>query len=63
MSNYLSLPSDLPVPQDDGAADHLPGAFMPHLALRSTRAQDVTLDELGPGRTVLYIREKKKRKK
>jgi peroxiredoxin len=27
------LPSDLPVPEDDGAADHLPGMELPELAL------------------------------
>jgi peroxiredoxin len=27
------LPSDLPVPEDDGAADHLPGMDLPELAL------------------------------
>ena len=33
MSDYASLPPDLPVPEDDGAADHLPGAELPSLAL------------------------------
>jgi peroxiredoxin len=27
--DYLSLPDDLPVPEDDGAADHLTGARVP----------------------------------
>ena len=31
MSDYMSLPTDLPVPEDDGAADHLPGTAMPHI--------------------------------
>lgn len=55
MSDYLSLPGDLPAPQDDGAADHLPGTPMPHIELPSTTGRDVALDQLGPGRTVLYI--------
>jgi peroxiredoxin len=55
VSNYMSLPSDLPAPDDDGAADHLPGMVLPHLVLRSTRGEQVALDELGSGRTVLYI--------
>ena len=55
MSNYLNLPSNLPVPQDDGAADHLPGMALPHLVLSSTRGDAVALDELGSGRTVIYI--------
>jgi peroxiredoxin len=55
VSDYLSLPDDLPVPEDDGAADHLVGTAMPHLALPSTGGRAVALDELGPGRTVLYV--------
>jgi peroxiredoxin len=31
-----SLPPDLPVPEDDGAADHLTGLELPHLVLEST---------------------------
>lgn len=30
------MPDDLPVPVDDGACDHLPGARMPSVALEST---------------------------
>jgi peroxiredoxin len=55
VSDYLSLPEDLPVPEDDGAADHLVGTAMPHVALASTGRSEVALDELGPGRTVLYV--------
>ena len=32
-----TLPEGLPVPEDDGAADHLPGAEVPSLTLDSTR--------------------------
>lgn len=55
MTDYLNLPADLPAPEDDGAADHLPGTSMPHLVLPSTAGEEVALDQLGPGRTVLYI--------
>jgi peroxiredoxin len=55
VSDYLSIPTDLPVPGDDGAADHLPGTPMPHVVLPSTAGREVALDQLGPGRTVLYI--------
>ena len=55
MSDYNQLPSDLPVPEDDGAADHLPGRLAPRLTLPSTAGEDVALDALGPGRTVIYI--------
>jgi peroxiredoxin len=55
VSDYQQLPSNLPVPQDDGAADHLPGAAMPPLVLRDTNGNEVALDQLGAGRTVIYI--------
>jgi peroxiredoxin len=32
-SGYQSLPPDLPVPEDDGAADHLTGSALPPLRL------------------------------
>lgn len=45
--------SSLPVPEDDGAARHLPGTPMPSLSLVSTRGDAVSLRDL-PGRTVLF---------
>jgi peroxiredoxin len=33
MTEFGSLPPDLPVPEDDGAADHLPGAELPSVSL------------------------------
>lgn len=47
------LPGGLPVPEDDGAADHLPGARLPSVPLRSTAGGAVNLSTL-PGRTVVY---------
>lgn len=55
MTDYPSLPADLPVPEDDGAAAHLRGAGMPQLQLPATEGAPVGLDALGAGRTVLYI--------
>jgi peroxiredoxin len=55
VSDYLSLPDALPAPEDDGAADHLPGTPMPHLVLPSTSGHQVALDQLGRGRAVLYL--------
>ncbi|MFC5183849.1 redoxin family protein [Actinomadura harenae] len=55
MSDYLNLPADLPVPEDDGAAAHLPGAKVPHLELQGTGGGSVRLEALGAGRTVVYI--------
>jgi peroxiredoxin len=49
----LELPEDLPVPEDDGAADHLTGLALPPLALQATDGTSVRLDEL-TGRTVVF---------
>ena len=49
----LQLPDDLPVPEDDGAADHLAGMALPPVALRATDGTSVRLDEL-QGRTVVF---------
>jgi len=53
--DYLKLPTDLPVPENDGAAEHLLGANMPQIALVSTSGDAIRLDALGPRRTVIYI--------
>lgn len=55
MGGLMELPADLPVPTDDGAAAHLHGMPMPHLAMRSTSGRLVDVGALGPGRTVLYL--------
>jgi peroxiredoxin len=38
-----TLPADLPVPRDDGAADHLPGAEVPSVPLVATAGGTVDL--------------------
>jgi peroxiredoxin len=48
------LPPDLPVPVDDGAADHLAGAQVPSVALPSTDGRSVTLASQGAERVVVY---------
>ena len=48
-----TLPDDLPVPEDDGAADHLLDAVVPPIALTATTGETVRLDELA-GRTILF---------
>jgi len=50
----MELPKNLPVPQDDGACDHLTGMKLPAAALRSTRGRMVDLSQLA-GTTVVYI--------
>jgi peroxiredoxin (alkyl hydroperoxide reductase subunit C) len=52
-SDYLSLPPDLPVPVDDGAADHLLGMALPSITLAATDGSSVDLSSL-PARTVVY---------
>ena len=46
-ADYSQLPADLPVPEDDGAADHLAGMAVPELRLPSTRGGAVDLAEAG----------------
>jgi peroxiredoxin len=48
MADYLELPADLPVPEDDRAAEHLPGRAMPQLTLGTTDAGTVTVLYLYP---------------
>lgn len=53
-TSFTSLPSDLPVPVDDGAAAHLVGLRMPALSLASTQGGRVDLAALPAGRTVIF---------
>jgi peroxiredoxin len=55
--DYRSLPPDLPVPVDDGGADHLAGMRVPAVRLPSTHGGEIDLAEAaaGPGRLVVYI--------
>jgi peroxiredoxin len=55
LTDVERLPPGLPEPIDDGAADHLSGSPVPAVRLASTEGDTVALDELGPGRTVLYL--------
>jgi peroxiredoxin len=55
-ADYLSLPPDLPVPKDDGAADHLAGLEIPELELPSTQGDGTRdLARLAQGRLVAYL--------
>ena len=53
MSSLDQLPDNLPIPQDDGACDHLIGANLPDLALLATDGSMVNLSIM-PKKTVLY---------
>jgi peroxiredoxin len=54
-ANYEQLPADLPVPEDDGAADHLPGLVLPSLPLASTSGGTIDLAQAGRPRAIVYI--------
>ncbi len=55
MTDFGSLPPDLPAPLDDGAADHLPGLALPALALPSTLGGTLDLAAAATGTLVLYV--------
>ena len=51
-----TLPDDIPVPEYDGACDHLPGSALPALRLRATTGGSVDLGDLGgEGTAILFI--------
>jgi peroxiredoxin len=50
-----TLPADLPVPEDDGAAAHLAGATIPRLELPTTDQRALDLAEAAQHLLVLYI--------
>jgi peroxiredoxin len=53
-TDYSRLPPDLPVPEDDGGADHLPGLELPPgLSLPSTGGGDVDLGAAASGSALL----------
>lgn len=52
--NLYLPPDDLPVPQDDGACDHLRGAFLPSISLQSTSGEAIDLSGRKSGWVVVY---------
>ncbi|MBA2346266.1 MAG: peroxiredoxin [Rubrobacter sp.] len=51
--NTNDLPQDPPIPEDDGAADHLPGTTLPSVPLAGTSGERVDISELS-GISVAY---------
>jgi peroxiredoxin len=51
--DLYSLPPDLPVPEDDGAAAHLPGTAIPAVPLPATDGSTIDLSVF-PGRAVVF---------
>ena len=54
VNDLLNLPPDLPIPRDDGAADHLPGMAIPPIGLAATDGSTVRLDGPDAPRTVVF---------
>jgi len=52
--DLYQLPTDLPVPVDDGAARHLTGAVLPPVAVPSTSGGSVMLDDAAVPWAVVY---------
>lgn len=52
-TSFTELPDNLPVPENDGTAAHLPGRRLPDISLRPTSGQPVNLNRR-PGLTILY---------
>ena len=52
--NLSQLPSGLPVPTDDGAANHLTGLYLPNIQLNTTNGEIIQLNKL-EGKYVIYI--------
>jgi peroxiredoxin len=53
---HFSLPANLPVPTDDGAADHLTGMILPEIALPATNGSAVWLCDLDKAVVFTYPR-------
>ncbi len=45
VDNFRSLPTDLPIPQDDGACDHLRGLMLPSIVLQTTSGTTLDLSQ------------------
>jgi peroxiredoxin len=53
---HFSLPANLPVPTDDGAADHLAGMRLPEIALPATNGSAIRLCDLDKAVVFTYPR-------
>ncbi|MFI7360915.1 MerR family transcriptional regulator [Streptomyces sp. NPDC050149] len=54
-SHLTDLPPNLPAPEDDGSAAHLPGRTVPPVELPDTAGGIVPLHDLGEGRSIVYV--------
>ena len=53
MTNLNQLPSDLPIPYDDGSTNHLKGMKLPPVSLKATNGKAVDLGDI-KGKLVIY---------
>ena len=53
MTNLSQLPTDLPIPHDDGSTNHLKGMKLPHISLNATNGKTVHLGDI-KGKLVIY---------
>lgn len=53
MTNLAQLPSDLPIPQDDGSTDHLKGMKLPQVLLKATNGKTINVGDI-QGKLVIY---------
>jgi peroxiredoxin len=54
-TDYSRLPADLPVPEDDGGADHLTGMALPEVHLSSTLGGSTNLAGAAQEQLVVYV--------
>lgn len=52
---FHELPTDLPIPEDDGAASHLEGVELPSVVLPSTGGEPVDLADVSEGTLAVYV--------
>lgn len=53
MTNVYEIPSNLPIPTDDGSTDHLKGLRLPNVSLAATNGTTINLGEI-KGKLVIY---------
>ena len=53
MTNLNQLPTDLPIPQDDGSTNHLKGMKLPNVSLNATNGGAINIGDI-KGRLVIY---------
>jgi peroxiredoxin len=55
MTSFEQLPTDLPVPRDDGAARHLQGIELPRLLLPATTGPAIDISTVGSPQAIIYL--------